>query len=101
MTHAATQTTASIDAFHKEGETMTATTYASPAIRGEKMKISLLFSALFPFFLVAAGVSRALAMTGDKSAAGKSLVGESWENLSIAISYALMARAMLQSFARD
>ena len=80
---------------------MTVTTYATPAIRGEKMKISLLFSALFPFFLVAAGVSRALAISGDRSAAGKSVVGESWENLSIAISYALMARAMLQSFARD
>ena len=80
---------------------MTATTYSAPTIRGEKMKISLLFSALFPLFLVAAGVSRALAMSGDRSVAGKSLVGESWENLSIAISYALMARAMLQSFARD
>ena len=80
---------------------MTATSCSSPAIRGEKMKISLLFSALFPFFLVAAGVSRALAISVDRSAAGKSVVGESWENLSIAISYALMARAMLQSFARD
>ena len=80
---------------------MAATTYASPAIRGEKMRISLLFSALFPFFLVAAGVSRALALPRDRSLAGKSVIGESWENLSIAISYALMARAMLQSFARD
>ena len=101
MTFAASQTIAPIAMFNSEGETMTATTYASPAIRGEKMKISLLFSALFPFFLVAAGVSRALAISVDRSAAGKSVVGESWENLSIAISYALMARAMLQSFARD
>ena len=100
-THATTHATTPDEIFRTEGENMTATTYATPAIRGEKMKISLLFSALFPFFLVAAGVSRALAISGDRSTAGKSLVGESWENLSIAISYALMARAMLQSFARD
>ena len=80
---------------------MSSITYSPPSTRGEKMKVSLLFSALFPFFLASAATSRALALSGEGLAPAKSVIGEARDNLSIAISYALMARAMLQSFARD
>jgi hypothetical protein len=80
---------------------MSSTTYSPPSSRGETMKVSLLFSALFPFFLASAATSRAMTISGDGSSPAKSVIGEARENLSIAISYALMARAMLQSFARD
>jgi hypothetical protein len=80
---------------------MSSTSCSPSSTRGEKMKVSLLFSMLFPIFLGAAAVSRALAMSGDGLSPAKSVIGEARENLSIAISYALMARAMLQSFARD
>jgi hypothetical protein len=80
---------------------MSSTTYSPPSTRGEKMKVSLLFSALFPIFLASAATSRALTVSGEGRTPSKSVIGEARENLSIAISYALMARAMLQSFARD
>lgn len=80
---------------------MSSTTYSPSSTRGEKMKVSLLFSALFPIFLASAATSRALAIPAERTAPAKSVIGEARENLSIAISYALMARAMLQSFARD
>ena len=87
--------------FHKEGEIMSSTSYSSPSIRGQEFWVSLLFGALFPFFLAAALILRAIPSSSRSSAHGKSIVREARENLSIAISYALMARAMLQSFARD
>ena len=87
--------------FYKEGEAMSSTTYSPPSTRGEKMKVSLLFSVLFPLFLAAAAIPRALAISSEGASPAKSVIGEARENLSIAISYALMARAMLQSFARD
>jgi hypothetical protein len=80
---------------------MSSTTYSPPSTRSEKMKVSLLFSALFPFFLAAAAIPRAFAISSEGASPAKSVIGEACENLSIAISYALMARAMLQSFARD
>ena len=72
-----------------------------PPARREEFKVSLLFSALFPLFLAAAFVPRAIILTSERAASGKSVIGEARQNLSMAISYALMARAMLQSFARD
>lgn len=80
---------------------MSSTTYSPSSRRSEKMKLSLLFSALFPFFLASAAASRALAISSDGLSPAKSIIGEARENLSVAISYALMARAMLQSFAWD
>lgn len=80
---------------------MSSTTYSPSSTRGEKMKVSLLFSALFPFFLASAAASRTLPVSSNSLSPAKSVIGEARENLSIAISYALMARAMLQSFARD
>lgn len=80
---------------------MSSITYSTSSIRGEKMKVSLLFSALFPFFLASAAASRALAISSDGLSPAKSIIGEARENLSIAISYALVARAMLQSFSRE
>lgn len=97
MTHAMTPDRA----FYKEGGIMSSTTYSLPSTRGEKVKFSLLFSVLFPLFLAAAAIPRALAIPSEGSSPTKSVIGEARENLSIAISYALMARAMLQSFARD
>jgi hypothetical protein len=74
---------------------------AFPPTRLNEWKVSLLFGALFPLFLVAAVVTRVLPHAAERGAAAKSAIGEARENMSIAISYALMARAMLQSFARD
>jgi hypothetical protein len=87
--------------FNKEGEIMSSTTYSPSPSRGDRMKVSLLFSTLFPLFLGAAAISRALARSNEGLQPAKSVIGEARENLSIAVSYALMARAMLQSFARD
>jgi hypothetical protein len=87
--------------FDREGEVMSMTTYSPPSTRGETMKVSLLFGGLFPLFLAAAAIPRALAISREGAPPATSVIGEARENLSIAISYALMARAMLQSFARD
>ncbi|WP_363345512.1 hypothetical protein [Methylocystis echinoides] len=80
---------------------MSSTTYSPPSTRGGGFKASLLFGALFPVFLAAALIWRALPFSAEDGSPPKSVIGETRENLSIAISYALMARAMLQSFARD
>ena len=80
---------------------MSLTSDSPRSIRGGEFGVSLLFGALFPFFLASAAIPRAIPRIGNVSTSGKSVVSEAWENLSIAISYALMARAMLQSFARD
>lgn len=73
----------------------------TPSSRGEEFKVSLLFGALFPLFLAAVVIPRALPFSTERSTPAKSVIGEARENMSIAMSYALMARAMLQSFARD
>lgn len=96
MTNAMTHT-----ALHREGHAMISTGYAPQPARGEEFKVSLLFGALFPLFLAAAVIPRALPLSTERAAPAKSIISEARENLSIAISYALMARAMLQSFARD
>ena len=80
---------------------MSLTSDSPRSVRGGEFRFSLLFGALFPFFLASAAIPRAISRAEKISPSGKSVVGEAWENLSIAISYALMARAMLQSFARD
>lgn len=72
-----------------------------PPARHEEFKVSLFFGALFPLFLAATVAQRALVFTTERAVPRKSMIGEARQNLSIAISYALMARAMLQSFARD
>lgn len=77
------------------------TSNSVPLARRDEFKVSLLFGALFPLFLAAAVVPRALPFATQRGAAAKSAISEARENMSIAISYALMARAMLQSFARD
>jgi hypothetical protein len=89
------------DEHSKEGEIMSSTGYSAPSPRGEEFRISLMLGALFPFFLTSVVVLRAMAWATKCPATGKSVLREAWENFSIAISYALMARAMLQSFARD
>lgn len=90
---------------HEEGDAMSlassSTSYSLPPARREEFKVSLLFGALFPLFLAAAVIPRALTFAAERGGPTKSVIGEARENLSIAISYALMARAMLQSFARD
>jgi hypothetical protein len=87
--------------FNKEGEAMSSVSYSPPARRGEEFKVSLLFGALFPLFLGAALTKRLSALFVRREAPARSVIGEARENMSIAISYALMARGMLQSFARD
>ncbi|WP_424360958.1 hypothetical protein [Methylocystis parvus] len=92
-------------ALPEEGDAMSlassSTSYLLPTARREEFKVSLLFGALFPLFLAAAVIPRALPFATERGAPAKSAIGEARENLSIAISYALMARAMLQSFARE
>ena len=96
-----TSVTTSDQRFNKEGEIMSSTSYSPPSIRGQKFWVSLLFAALFPFFFIAALILRAIPPSKRSSTRGNSVMREARENLSIAISYALVARAMLQSFARD
>ncbi len=88
--------------FHREGEVMSSTTYSPSTTRGDEFKVLLLFGALFPFFLGGGGHSARASIFRPRAASpAKSVISEARENMSIAISYALMARAMLQSFARD
>jgi hypothetical protein len=80
---------------------MSSTTYSPSTTRGNEFKVLLLFGALFPLFLAAAVIPRALPFSAERVSPAKSVISEARENMSIAISYALMARALLQSFARD
>jgi hypothetical protein len=80
---------------------MSSTTYSPPSTRVEKFGVSLLFGALFPLFLAAAAIPRARPFSTEGASPAKSILGEARDSMSIAISYALMARAMLQSFARE
>ncbi len=75
--------------------------YSPPATRGLDLKVSLIFGVLFPFFLAASLFRRLMALIGASEPAPRSAFREARENTSLAISHALMARAMLQSFARE
>lgn len=79
--------------------------YSTPSSNAGEFKIMLLFGALFPAFFVAAAIQRLLSRLQNEKRAAKSsqlsVIGEARDNMSIARSYALMARAMLQSFTRD
>lgn len=83
---------------------MSLATYATFSPRSTGLKFQLLLGGLFPLFLLAAGAQRVLgagARDGSRSASLRSVMGEARENMLIVISYALVARAMLQSFARE
>ncbi len=84
---------------------MSSAIYSTPSPRAGELKIMLLFGALFPVFFVAAATQRLLSRLQSQKLAAKSstpsVIGEARDNMSIAMSYALMACAMLQSFARD
>jgi hypothetical protein len=100
MTDAMTHTS-----LHGEGNTMSSaissTSYSLPSVRWAEIKVSLLFGSLFPLFLAAAVIPRMLPFSAGRGAPARSAISEARENMSIAICYAMMARAMLQSFARD
>jgi hypothetical protein len=70
--------------------------------RGEQMKFYLLFGAAYPLFLAAEATKRALAhrTSEAKPESPRSLFAEARETTSIAISFALMARTTLHTFAR-
>ena len=74
------------------------------ASRDDGIQSHLFFGAIYPLFVAAEGVSRVFArMITDEDAAGKRprpLFAQARANASIATSYALMARTMLQSSAR-
>jgi hypothetical protein len=86
---------------NQEGEAMSFAIYSPPATRSLDLKVSLIFGVLFPFFLAASLFRRLTALLGASEPAPRSAIREARENTSLAISHALMARAMLQSFARD
>jgi hypothetical protein len=75
----------------------------SPA-RGDQIRFHLLFGATYPLFCAACAGQRLLTRltAGDdaRPVADRSLFAEARDNASIAISYALMARTTLQTFAR-
>lgn len=87
----------------KKGESMTMIAHSSPEQRGGELRIALLVGALFPLFLASAAIQRVAARLASRHtrAASLSILAEARDNAAIAVSYALMARAMLQSFARD
>lgn len=84
---------------------MSLATYSTPSPRAGRFKLALALGALFPLFFGTAAIGRLLAhlhIRDDRdSTSRRSVIGEAQENMSIAVSYALMARAMLQSFARQ
>lgn len=87
----------------KKGEAMTMIAHSSPERREGELRIQLLIGALFPLFLASAAIQRALPGVAQQRPlpASPSILAEARDNAAIAVSYALMARAMLQSFARD
>ncbi|PPD44769.1 MAG: hypothetical protein CTY15_06080 [Methylocystis sp.] len=88
----------------QEGEAMSLAIYSTPSPRAGRFKLALALGALFPLFFGTAAIRRLLArfhIRNEPDASRRSVIGEAQENMSIAVSYALMARAMLQSFARQ
>jgi hypothetical protein len=88
-----------------EGEAMSSAIYSTPDLRATEFKFQLLLGVLFPAFLVATAAQRLLQRARSQGEAPHpstaSVVAEARENMLIVISYALIARAMLQSFARE
>jgi len=78
--------------------------HSSSPLRGDQIRFHLLFGATYPLFCLA-GVAQRLAVRltaeeGARPGAQRSVFAEARDNASIAISYALMARTTLQTFAR-
>lgn len=81
---------------------MSSAIYSTPELRGTEFKFQLLLGLLFPILLVAGAAQRLLSRTREHGEARRaSIMAEARENMLILISHALIARAMLQSFARD
>ncbi|HEY8125556.1 MAG TPA: hypothetical protein VIF88_09075 [Methylocystis sp.] len=83
---------------------MSSAIYSTPDLRATEFKFQLLLGVLFPAFLVATAAQRLLRRARSHEAPvapTPSVVAEARENMLIVISYALIARAMLQSFARE
>lgn len=84
---------------------MSSAIYSTPELRTTEFKFQLLLGLLFPAFLVVTAAQRVLSrprLYGEAPGAQTpSVVVEARENMLIVISYALIARAMLQSFARE
>ena len=84
---------------------MSSAIYSTPDLRATEFKFQLLLGLLFPAFLVVTAAQRLLprarSHTEAHGAQTPSVVVEARENMLIVISYALIARAMLQSFARE
>lgn len=74
------------------------------AAREHGLKSHLIFGAVYPLFIACEGLSRAIArfFVGEDAGvdAPRPLLAQARANASIATSYALMARTMLQSSAR-
>ena len=79
--------------------------HSDAAVRDEGLQSHLFFGAIYPLFIAAEGVSRAFArMTTPEEGADRRqrpLFAQARANASIATSYALMARTMLQSSRRQ
>ena len=81
---------------------MSSAIYSTPDLRATEFKFQLLLGVLFPAFLLATTTQRLLSHARKHGEAPRaSVIAEARENMLILISYALIARAMLQSFARD
>ena len=79
--------------------------HSDAAVRDEGLQSHLFFGAIYPLFIAAEGVSRAFArMTTPEEGVDRHqrpLFAQARANASIATSYALMARTMLQSSRRQ
>ncbi len=79
---------------------MHAATQATPLALRNPLSCRLATFVAWPLFFVVEG-SRRLALRGAPPRAARSVVAEAHEQASIAISYAFMARSMLQQFGRE
>ncbi|MGA2043610.1 MAG: hypothetical protein ABSG83_09585 [Roseiarcus sp.] len=83
---------------------MTMAVHSTSPVRGDQIRYHLLFGATYPLFCLAGAVQRLVARApaeeGAPRLAQRSVFAEARDNASIAISYALMARTTLQTFAR-
>jgi hypothetical protein len=85
-----------------EGEAMSSAIYSTKGLRATEFKFQLLLGLLFPILLVMTAAQRLLFHAREHGDAPRaSVMAEARENMLTVISYAMIARAMLQSFARD